>query len=441
MDCGRNKTRYSIKVIDFLSVIRYNINMYVEDYLEILSSIHDNSHKEGFKILPEDQSLMFSLARQTFRGTPLTDRQLELSQKKLIEYKAQFLEKGYNNFDTDITSLRMPLREIDRSKTITFVKRKAKNIFLAHTKDEEVIELAIKFPFSKKMIKHIEFLQSLSGRDYDKRAKTHYLNPTPDVIFKVVDRLIQSNFDIASDVKEIYMKIKDMNDNQEDYAPGVYGFKLKNLHHKAYDYAVSSIGEPTKDNLVLYKDRENTLGLKYFDEVELQQSVMNLQPLTKRLLQRDSKEVLIDSSEFTFNNVVETILELYRIPILMIIPDSEPLDFLSSTFQSFRNIIANEDISVLFRQENKNADGREFNKYVKSNFLNNPIDNNTKIVYINNNKLPKPLVQSGWLPEVAIRVRAHRLNRNVATYLNITDLVIHYDDVETPWGKQKICKI
>ena len=107
--------------------------MYVEDYLEILSSIHDNSHKEGFKILPEDQSLMFSLARQTFRGTPLTDRQLELSQKKLIEYKAQFLEKGYNNFDTDITSLRMPLREIDRSKTITFVKRKAKNIFLAHT--------------------------------------------------------------------------------------------------------------------------------------------------------------------------------------------------------------------------------------------------------------------------------------------------------------------
>ena len=94
-----------------------------------------------------------------------------------------------------------------------------------------------------------------------------------------------------------------------------------------------------------------------------------------------------------------------------------------------------------FRQENKNADGREFNKYVKSNFLNNPIDNNTKIVYINNNKLPKPLVQSGWLPEVAIRVRAHRLNRNVATYLNITDLVIHYDDIETPWGKQKICKI
>ena len=62
-------------------------------------------------------------------------------------------------------------------------------------------------------------------------------------------------------------------------------------------------------------------------------------------------------------------------------------------------------------------------------------------VYINNNKLPKPLVQSGWLPEVAIRVRAHRLNRNIATYLNITDLVIHYDDIETPWGKQKICKI
>ena len=50
-------------------------------------------------------------------------------------------------------------------------------------------------------------------------------------------------------------------------------------------------------------------------------------------------------------------------------------------------------------------------------------------------------MQSGWQPEVAIRVRSHRLNKNIATYLNITDLVIHYDDVETPWGKQKICKI
>ena len=89
-----------------------------------------------------------------------------------------------------------------------------------------------------------------------------------------------------------------MNDNRENYAPGVYGFKLKNLHHKAYNYAISAIGEPTKDNLVLYKDRENTLGLKYFDETELQQSVMNLQPLTKRLMLRDNKEVMIDSNEY-----------------------------------------------------------------------------------------------------------------------------------------------
>ena len=114
--------------------------MYVEDYLEILSSIHDNSHKEGFKILPEDQSLMFSLARQTFRGTPLTDRQLELSQKKLIEYKAQFLEKGYNNFDTDITSLRMPLREIDRSKTITFVELSLSNFLKVFNRDVSVFK-------------------------------------------------------------------------------------------------------------------------------------------------------------------------------------------------------------------------------------------------------------------------------------------------------------
>ena len=53
--------------------------------------------------------------------------------------------------------------------------------------------------------------------------------------------------------------------------------------------------------------------------------------------------------------------------------------------------LLNESCSVLFRLDN-DADGAEFNQYIKRNNLNNLVDNNTKIVYISNNKIPKPML-------------------------------------------------
>ena len=107
-----------------------------------------------------------------------------------------------------------------------------------------------------------------------------------------------------------YGILKTMDDNKEDNAPGIYGFKIKNLHSKAIDYAISSIGEPSTDNLVAYKDRENLLGLKHFDNIELQKAVNSLQPLTKKIMSRENSIVFIDDKEYTFNNIVESVLEL-----------------------------------------------------------------------------------------------------------------------------------
>ena len=122
-------------------------------------------------------------------------------------------------------------------------------------------------------------------------------------------------------------------------------------------------------------------------------------------------------------------------------PKGQEIDGLINTHQSFKNIIFDENISVLFRLDNDDDDGYNFNAYVKKNNLNSPLDKDTKIVYINNNKLPKPLIASNWLPEVTILYGNSRTSTNVQLYINSCDLVIHYTDVELPWGKQDIEKI
>ena len=72
-----------------------------------------------------------------------------------------------------------------------------------------------------------------------------------------------------------------MSNNEDDYIPGIYSFKLKNLSDKAINFMISSIGEPTKDNLAIYNDRKDQLGLYHFDQQELEDSLNALTVLSK----------------------------------------------------------------------------------------------------------------------------------------------------------------
>ncbi len=60
----------------------------IEDCLELLAGFRKESDK--FSLMKEDYTIMNSIARQVFKGTALTDRQLALMQTKLLAYKDQF---------------------------------------------------------------------------------------------------------------------------------------------------------------------------------------------------------------------------------------------------------------------------------------------------------------------------------------------------------------
>ena len=60
----------------------------VEDYLEVLGGLQGN-HK--IKIQSEDCTILYSIARQVFRGKAFTDRQLDVVLLKLNFYQKRFL--------------------------------------------------------------------------------------------------------------------------------------------------------------------------------------------------------------------------------------------------------------------------------------------------------------------------------------------------------------
>jgi hypothetical protein len=220
-----------------------------------------------------------------------------------------------------------------------------------------------------------------------------------------------------------------MNNNKENYIPGIYNFKLKNLDKRSVDYMISSVGEPTKDNLAIYVDRKEQYGLRHFDQTDVEASLSSVTHLAKKIALRTKFQVFISNKKYNVNQLVEAILDLYRFPLLVILPTGNQLTQLHKIHNSFNGVIQPELSSVVFRMDN-NDEGKEFNNYIKQNNLNNIVDSKTKIVYTDTTKLPKPLIKLNWRPSAVLLLDSFRPNGKVLNFIESSDLIIHYD--ETP---------
>lgn len=409
----------------------------VEDCIEILAGMQQ--HEGTFELERSDYNLVTSLARQTFKGTAYTDRQCELAREKVLHYKTQYEDNGYD-IEVAIENLRMPLREVDRSRWVRVVDSPDT---LLERHQSEGPWIAVRFIFQKKLIGNIETIKRNVGEGiYDKENKIHYFPFTEKTVYEIISAFNESNnFEVEEQLKEYYGKLLKMKENEEGYLPGIYSLKLKNLHEKSFEYAISSIGEPNIDNLCRYYDQKDKFGLNYFDDEDLTKSLRSLTALSQKVINRNKSQVQINSKQYTIENLAETVLELYRFPLLIVLTEKDCYSELVQFHKAFNGIISNESCSVLFRLDN-DSDGVNFNQYVKHNNLNNLVDNNTKIVYISNNKIPKPMLKSDWFPSAAITTDTSRSpGAKTDSYLQGLDLVIHYDDDVSPWKKQIIEKL
>lgn len=392
-----------------------------ESCIEILSGTHPTHSYTGTGTNNSDKSLLLSLAKQTYKGTPYTDRQFDLVKQKINLYRQILIDVGVD-VDRAKDNLRFPLRSIDRSRWIGI-----RNV-------EDTDYIAVRFSFNKKLISFIDQLRSKEHTKlYDEKEKIHYFPFNESNVYKIISMLKEKNFNIESDLEKIYEKVQMMQNNKKDYIPGIYGFKLKNLNDKAVEYIVSDVGkEPNADNLALYKDRDALYGIEHFDEEDLNESVKNLTTLSQKIVRRKCPNVLIDSDVFTVNNIVETVLELNRFPVLVCLQPQTDFDDLSHIYKCFKNIFSNDDFCVLYRKDNNTAENKYFNQFIKLNGLNNSLANNSKIVYTTQDKVTKTLLKNNWKPKSALVFGCSRTNK-METYLNELDLVMYYDTDVSPF--------
>ena len=112
-------------------------------------------------------------------------------------------------------------------------------------------------------------------------------------------------------------------------------------------------------------------------------SMMGLNALSKQLIDRPSTAVMVNSKKWTLDNLLDSLFEMDRLPIAVVLDDETALDTLIEMHRRLTLRIPTEQMSVMFRLDKGKKDADAFNQFVRDKALNNYVDKNTKVVYIN----------------------------------------------------------
>lgn len=397
-----------------------NVANTIEDLLEILAGLQGQAKMQ---IDSNDATIMYSVARQTFKGTALTDRQHALMKEKLQSYKEQFTALDYS-FNTALESLRLPLRQIDRRKYIKIVDYPGDIVYESNSK-EKFIE--VRFPFRKTEILLIQEVANKAVDTYHhkKGSHVHYFAYNEFNALQLLERFSNKEFEIDSELMELYKDMKAIHDNPQDYLSGISNMKLVNINSALAPFIKEEIGELSNNNVIQFIDRRFRYGFNLTENI-------SKNTLAQKIALRDDPQYHSKPSEEPTPDILNALWELNRFPMLVILDTNYAENQLYEFVNYYRDILNPEDQSVLFRLEGKDTG---FNQLIKDRKLNNWVDKNTKIVYISRDKLPKLLINNEWKPTVTFSYTSS-LDKFVNSYTSFNcDLVVFREEVLSPFRR------
>lgn len=388
----------------------------IEDCLEFLVglSLLPGSHwnNNPLKLVDENRKVLYSIGTQVFRGKALTEKQHELVKNLFVQwYVDQFQSVGID-IHKHLNKIREPYRQVDKSHWVKILKKDDSNY------------IAIRFPFSNTVIEHINDLKQTTDTNYFYDKHVHHFLWSEMNVYRVmtIANKFKEKFDIDPDVQEYFNEIIEFEKTKNNILPGVLDYKFKNINEELVKYLNTKYPVINDDNIVGLWDKRRLYGLHMFQHID----ISKYSTLGKKFLERENGNVVIRSEVWNIKQVLNALLEIDRFPLVIALDtDTDPLDQLSTVYNALNGFINNENISVMFRLDNKSNE--EFNQFIRDKRLNNSVDNNTQVVIVNRKKITKPIIKSQWQPVCMLTFGQSRGYGSIfSTYIEQFDLKIFY---------------
>jgi hypothetical protein len=350
-----------------------------------------------------------AMACDTNRG--LTQKQRAVSVKLCQRYRSQLISLLGQDAATAIgmEEFKSPLLEAYIPESSVVIKDR---------------KISVKFPYNQDIVTSLKKYKSeFAGHtvQWNIESKSWDFDLEESNIIWLQNNIVNQNFSIDPKFSEFYEKIAEVFDQLDSHVPCLIltgdQFTFKNVHHTVPQLATTDI----KEALVMAR----LYGITAWDEnVEKMIKNQNFSPLFESFLTKTDKKIIeFDPETFSIDQFTD--LFKYNLPVLIVVPGGQELQCLRTWYfwLKLQNFEEN-DISVMFRLDNGN--GSAFNDIVKEYKLNNPITENTKVVFISQ-KLPKPVVKSGIEFKFVINLSATWSSHySINSYLDTLTDVIRY---------------
>ena len=360
------------------------------------------------KIFPsKDKRILLSLARQLLQNTFLTESQSKLLIKIFKENEKQLVDVVDNVHDV--------LTNNTWSEPFRIIQQ-IRKIYVNPTNPEALI---IEFTFDKRLKNKLTGLSTrLQGPITCIEPRQFTVNLTEKNIHIVVGEFLRENFEIDEKIMKFYDDINRVITTSEMNF-SIINSKNENLKKML----IEDIGAYTSENYLLLNDRKIRYQYDFFEKIPDKS-------LTTLIAQRPSSKIFISNASHDLIEVIASLKELNRMPLLVIFDghdsttNKKSLNLLSSALKANG---VDDHIGIYFRF-NQGNDTAGFNKTISELGYNKNLSELSQVAGIANNKLPKFFIKDNWKPKSVISFTTSFKNSKSYVYCNDIDLIIYYGD-------------
>lgn len=379
--------------------------MYIEDFIL-------NFTKNPFQMNKFDLNILTSFGNQLYLQKSLTEKQADLAIK--------ILKKQIHKFNSIYGQDILPFLENPQFKFQTRVLNQEKSCRIVKKSPNEKI-IVMKFPFSNEIIKKIrENRQGLNHCVWDADEK-HWELGFDERSLKFLSEIYEKfQFTLDDELADYIKNIKECIYEIEKYVPVITfensKIQLKNIPNFVPDFTQNTVLQTVIEG--------RKLGINTWDDTidEILKAQGDCDFFYKFISNDPGKPLTCFAYDYEKTSILNTISRFT--PTLILVPSLNQLAVTKELVEILmsKGISANE-ITVLFRLPTET--GLEFNNFVKDYNLNNPLNEHTKVVFVNV-KIPKTILKSKIKFHSILNYNCLQAHYTVKLFVDSHENVINY---------------
>jgi len=378
---------------------------------KLLLKVLNQPSDQLINVPSRDFKVLKSLGKIVAGNNFITENQGRLLLKILGENSEKFGDlKNEVIEDLKIPTWSKPFRPVDKTKKV-----------YSGTCSDGTPVLTIEFAFSSTIRKllHANF-KKISGIAQHTNGRIYTADLTEKNIVAVIELLEPHGFEFDEKIHDFYNTIKSWSEIEVKSQ-----FLISNISHTNFQRHITAdlgINTPLDDNII------NDRAVRYQYFVEKSEKIP--ENLTEKIAYREKSKVWVNRKQYELADVFTSLLKLKRLPALVIFDYNdhkkclEELAILNDSLEKNRIF---DNVGIYFRLPNDEY-GAEFNKFIADHQYNVQLDQTTKIVGVQNGKIPKFFLKNDWKPMSVIAIGSSLKQTKTAVYANCCDLIISYTD-------------